>query len=150
LQGRLFRCLKFRTMVRDAEQQNEELEQYNVFRGPAFKLADDPRVTRLGRFLRRYSIDELPQLVNVLKGDMSIVGPRPAPLREVRKYDLWHRRRLSMRPGLTGLWQVQARSDNDFDRRAALDLAYIDRWSLWLDVMIILRTVPAVVSQPGR
>ncbi len=150
LQGRPFVCLKFRTMVRDAELQQDEIERLNQMRGAAFKIADDPRVTRLGRFLRRYSIDELPQLFNVLRGDMSIVGPRPAPLREVEQYDLWHRRRLSMRPGLTGLWQVQARGDLDFDRRAALDIAYIDRWSLWLDVMIILRTVPALVSQPGR
>jgi exopolysaccharide biosynthesis polyprenyl glycosylphosphotransferase len=150
LQGRPFTCLKFRTMVRGAEAHEDEMERLNSMRGPAFKVDGDPRITRLGRILRRYSIDELPQLLNVLKGDMSIVGPRPAPIREVRKYDLWHRRRLSMRPGLTGLWQVQARGDNDFDRRAELDLSYIDRWSLWLDLMIILRTVPALVHQPGR
>jgi lipopolysaccharide/colanic/teichoic acid biosynthesis glycosyltransferase len=137
-------------MVRGAEAHEDEMERLNSMRGPAFKVDGDPRITRLGRILRRYSIDELPQLLNVLKGDMSIVGPRPAPIREVRKYDLWHRRRLSMRPGLTGLWQVQARGDNDFDRRAELDLSYIDRWSLWLDLMIILRTVPALVHQPGR
>ena len=150
LQGRPFVCLKFRTMVPNAEAQQDEVERLNNMRGAAFKIEGDPRVTRIGRFLRRYSIDELPQLLNVLAGDMSIVGPRPAPLREVQHYDLWHRRRLSMRPGLTGLWQIQARSDNDFNRRAALDVAYIDRWSLWLDLMIILWTVPALVSQPGR
>jgi exopolysaccharide biosynthesis polyprenyl glycosylphosphotransferase len=150
LQGRPFGCRKFRTMVRGADEQQAALEALNEVRGPAFKIANDPRVTRLGQFLRRYSIDELPQLFNVLMGDMSLVGPRPAPSREVERYDLWHRRRLSMRPGLTGLWQIQARSDNDFNRRAALDLSYIDGWSLWLDLMIIVRTLPALVSQPGR
>jgi exopolysaccharide biosynthesis polyprenyl glycosylphosphotransferase len=150
LQGRPFGCRKFRTMIPGADEQQPLLESLNEVHGPAFKIANDPRVTRLGHILRRYSLDELPQLFNVLVGDMSLVGPRPAPAREVDRYDMWHRRRLSMRPGLTGLWQIQARSDTDFNRRAALDLSYIDRWSLWLDVMIILRTVPAVVSQPGR
>ena len=118
--------------------------------GPAFKIADDPRITRVGRFLRRTSLDELPQLWNVLRGEMSIVGPRPAPPREVEQYSIWHRRRLSMRPGLTGLWQVSARSEADFDRRVELDLDYIDRWSLWMDIKILLRTIPVIVAQEGR
>jgi exopolysaccharide biosynthesis polyprenyl glycosylphosphotransferase len=150
LHGRPFGCLKFRTMVRGADEQQAEMEHLSDIEGPAFKMADDPRVTPLGRWLRRLSIDELPQLFNILRGEMSIVGPRPAPRSEVEGYSIWHRRRLSMRPGLTGLWQIQARGDNSFDRRAALDLYYIDGWSLWLDVKILLRTIPALVSQQGR
>jgi lipopolysaccharide/colanic/teichoic acid biosynthesis glycosyltransferase len=113
-------------------------------------MLDDPRVTPLGRFLRRTSIDELPQLINVLRGEMSLVGPRPAPPREVEGYDIWHRRRLSMRPGMTGLWQVEARMDVHFDERAELDLRYIDQWSLWMDLTILARTVPAVLLTRGR
>ena len=150
LHGRIFTCLKFRTMVPDAEERYAEFEHLNEIRGAAFKIFDDPRVTRTGRFLRAMSLDELPQLWNVLRGDMSIVGPRPAPPREVAKYSLWHRRRLSMRPGLTGLWQVSARNEVDFDRRVSLDLDYIDRWSLWMDLKIVLKTIPAVVAQQGR
>jgi lipopolysaccharide/colanic/teichoic acid biosynthesis glycosyltransferase len=137
-------------MVPDAEEQLEDLVHLSEVSGPAFKIADDPRVTKVGRFLRRSSLDELPQLLNVLRGEMSIVGPRPAPPREVEKYSIWHRRRLSMRPGLTGLWQVSARSEADFDRRVELDLDYIDRWSLWMDVKILLRTIPVVLAQQGR
>jgi len=103
----------------------------------------------MGRWLRRYSIDELPQLWNVLRGEMSIVGPRPAPLREVEAYDVWHRRRLSMKPGITGLWQITSRLDEDFDRRAELDMAYIEHWSLRLDLAIVFRTIPAVLRRPG-
>jgi exopolysaccharide biosynthesis polyprenyl glycosylphosphotransferase len=151
LHGRTFTCFKFRTMVPDAEERYAALSHLSDVRGPAFKMENDPRVTGIGRFLRRTGLDELPQLVNVLRGEMSIVGPRPAPPREVAGYSIWHRRRLMMRPGLTGYWQVEARADNtDFDRRAQLDLQYIDRWSLWMDVKIILRTIPAIMSQEGR
>jgi exopolysaccharide biosynthesis polyprenyl glycosylphosphotransferase len=144
LHGRTFRCLKFRTMVADAEARYAEVVVRSDPR--AFKLDDDPRVTKLGAFLRRASLDELPQLWNVLRGQMSLVGPRPAPPREVEGYDVWHRRRLSMKPGITGLWQVTARHDDDFDNRASLDLDYIDRWSLWLDVKILARTIPAALE----
>jgi exopolysaccharide biosynthesis polyprenyl glycosylphosphotransferase len=146
LHGRAFRMVKFRTMVPDAEEQLAELEELNEIQGQAFKLTDDPRVPRVGRLLRRTSLDELPQLWNVLTGSMSLVGPRPPLPREVAGYDLWHRRRLSMKPGITGLWQVSARREVDFDRWVALDLDYIDRWSLWLDFKILLRTVPALLS----
>jgi exopolysaccharide biosynthesis polyprenyl glycosylphosphotransferase len=146
LHGRTFRVLKFRTMVRDAEDQLDDLAALNEIQGPAFKLAQDPRISRAGRFLRRTSLDELPQLWNVLTGSMSLVGPRPPLPREVAGYDLWHRRRLSMKPGITGLWQVSARRDTDFDRWVALDLDYIERWSLWLDLKIMLRTIPALLS----
>jgi exopolysaccharide biosynthesis polyprenyl glycosylphosphotransferase len=148
--GRPFTILKFRTMESDAEDRLAELADRNEVRGPAFKIRDDPRVTRLGRFLRRASLDELPQLFNVLVGDMSLVGPRPALPREVEVYDIWHRRRLSVRPGMTGLWQIEARLNEQFDERAELDLRYIDQWSLWKDVGILVRTVPAVFLARGR
>jgi lipopolysaccharide/colanic/teichoic acid biosynthesis glycosyltransferase len=109
-------------------------------------MTDDPRVTRTGGFMRRTSLDELPQLWNVLRGDMSLVGPRPALPREVDAYDFWHRRRLSMKPGITGLWQVSARRSASFDTWAQLDLSYIDRWSLWLDIKILVRTLPAAIE----
>jgi len=149
MHGRIFTIYKLRTMVADAETRYAELADSSHTRGPAFKMVDDPRVTRVGRWLRRYSLDELPQLWNVLKGEMSIVGPRPAPPREVEGYDLWHRRRLSMKPGITGLWQVTSRLDEDFDRRAELDMAYIESWSIWLDLAIIFRTIPAMLRRPG-
>jgi exopolysaccharide biosynthesis polyprenyl glycosylphosphotransferase len=150
LHGRPFSIVKFRTMAIDAEERYVEVEALSDTKGPAFKMKDDPRVTRIGRLLRRSSIDEIPQLWNVLRGEMSIVGPRPAPPREVVDYDVWHRRRLSMKPGITGLWQIEARFDENFDNRARLDLNYIDRWTLFLDLQIILRTIPALVANPGR
>lgn len=141
LHGRRFEVLKFRTMATNAESRYAELVDQSDPR--AFKLTNDPRITPSGAFLRRSSLDELPQLWNVLRGEMSLVGPRPAPPREVEAYDMWHRRRLSMKPGITGLWQVSARRNEDFDNRASLDLSYIDRWSLWMDVKILARTIPA-------
>ncbi len=146
LHGRLFRIVKFRSMQLDAEEQLAAIAGANEISGPAFKMTDDPRITRVGRFLRRTSLDELPQLWNVLRGQMSLVGPRPPIPAEVLSYDLWHRRRLSMKPGITGLWQVSARLETEFSRWVELDLAYIDRWSLWLDLKIMIRTVPAMLS----
>ena len=146
LHGRQFQLYKFRTMVADAEERLEDLLQHNEISGAAFKLSFDPRVTRVGRVLRRSSIDELPQLWNVLRGEMSLVGPRPPLPREVEGYDVWHRRRLSMKPGITGLWQISARHHPDFDRWVAIDLDYIDRWSLWLDLKIMVRTLPAMLG----
>ena len=150
LHGRPFEVVKYRTMVPDAEAQLSELEALNEVRGHAFKMTDDPRLSRSGPTLRKTSIDELPQLWNVLRGEMSIVGPRPPLPREVDAYDIWHRRRLSMKPGITGLWQVAARRDPDFDRWVRLDLDYIDHWSLWLDLKIVARTIPAMLTQEGR
>jgi lipopolysaccharide/colanic/teichoic acid biosynthesis glycosyltransferase len=150
LHGREFTMLKFRTMVRDAEEKLEELLAYNERSGAAFKMEDDPRITRVGRILRKTSIDELPQLWNVLTGSMSLVGPRPPLPREVAEYDIWHRRRLSMKPGITGLWQIEARHEPDFDRWVEHDLVYIDGWSIWLDVKILLRTVPALLTHGGH
>lgn len=150
LHGRRFELLKFRTMQPDAERRLFELEQMNEIRGRAFKLSHDPRVTRSGLFLRRTGLDELPQLWNVLRGDMSLVGPRPPLPIEVDGYDVWHRRRLAMKPGITGLWQVSARREPEFDNWVAMDLEYIDRWSLLLDLKIMIRTIPAMIAQEGR
>ena len=149
LRGRRFVLLKFRTMVADAVQRRAEVDHLNVMDGPVFKAPDDPRVTGLGRWLRRSSLDELPQLVNVLRGDMSLVGPRPPLPDEVARYQPWQRRRLAMKPGLTCLWQVSGRSALDFATWMELDLAYIDSWSLWLDLRILARTVPAVLRGHG-
>jgi exopolysaccharide biosynthesis polyprenyl glycosylphosphotransferase len=148
---RRFKMLKFRTMVADAEIQQLELEAHNEAAGPMFKIRSDPRVTWVGAFLRRSSIDELPQLWNVLQGDMSLVGPRPLPLRDVQRFsDSWLMRRFSVLPGLTGLWQVSGRSAlANRDDWIALDLAYVDRWSFWLDLEILALTVPAVLSRKG-
>jgi lipopolysaccharide/colanic/teichoic acid biosynthesis glycosyltransferase len=146
LHGRTFQLVKFRTMVRDAEDQLTVLMPRNEIAGPAFKVTHDPRVSRTGRFLRRTSLDELPQLWNVLRGEMSLVGPRPPLPREVASYGVWHRRRLAMKPGITGLWQVSERRSPDFDRWVSIDLDYIDRWSLWLDLKIMARTLPAMLE----
>ena len=146
LHGRPFELVKFRSMVPDAEARRAGLDARNELSGPIFKMTDDPRVTRTGRWLRRTSLDELPQLWNVLRGEMSLVGPRPPLPAEVAGYDVWHRRRLSMKPGITGLWQVRARREPEFDRWVAADLEYIDRWSLWLDLKILARTIPAALE----
>ena len=150
LHGRTFNVIKFRSMCADAEDQLEELLDQNEISGQAFKLTGDPRITRVGRFLRRTSLDELPQFLNVFRGEMSLVGPRPPLPREVADYDVWHRRRLSMKPGITGLWQVGARHSPEFDHWVEQDLEYIDTWSLWLDFKIMAKTVPAVLTGTGR
>ncbi len=150
LNGRRFNLRKFRTMYEGSDQKMDEVAHLNEVEGPAFKARNDPRVTPVGRVLRRLSLDEVPQLYNVLKGDMSLVGPRPPLPEEVAHYERWQRRRLSMKPGLTGLWQVSGRSDlGDFNSWIALDLTYIDQWSLWRDIKILLKTVPAVLSTRG-
>jgi exopolysaccharide biosynthesis polyprenyl glycosylphosphotransferase len=149
--GAPFTLYKFRTMITNAEQFKHELEAMNEMSGPVFKVTNDPRITRFGRFLRRYSLDELPQLFNVLRGEMSLVGPRPLPVDEVKRFnDLAHRRRLSVKPGLTCLWQISGRNQiKDFKDWVRLDLEYIDNWSLWLDLKILLRTIPAVFAATG-
>lgn len=149
LYGRPFTFLKFRSMRLEAETLKPTLAPYNEMDGPAFKMRNDPRVTAVGRFLRRTSLDELPQLWNILKGSMSFVGPRPSVIEEVRQYEPWQRRRLSMQPGLTCLWQISGRNDLTFDEWMRLDLEYIDNWSLWLDVKIALKTIPAVLLGRG-
>ena len=151
LNGRPFTMLKFRTMVTDAEQLKAELASFNEMDGPVFKVTNDPRVTALGRFLRKWSIDELPQLWNVLRFEMSLVGPRPLPVDEIRRInDPAHRRRLSVKPGLTCLWQISGRNDvKSFKEWVRLDLEYIDNWSLWLDVKILLKTIPVVLTGAG-
>lgn len=149
LNGRKFTLYKFRTMIKDAEDLKEEVLEQNERRGPAFKIKDDPRITRIGRLLRKSSIDELPQLLNVLKGEMSIVGPRPPLPEEVILYDDWHRRKLSMKPGITGLWQVKARGNTSFEKWMRLDLEYINNWSIWLDFKIVIMTIPAVIKGIG-
>lgn len=149
LNGRKFIMYKFRTMVDGAEKMKDDLNSLNEMDGPVFKMKKDPRVIRFGVFLRRSSMDELPQLFNVLKGDMSIVGPRPPIPSEVEKYEIWQRRRLSMKPGLTCLWQANGRNNTDFEKWMRLDLEYIDNWSLGLDFKIILKTIPAVLFSIG-
>jgi exopolysaccharide biosynthesis polyprenyl glycosylphosphotransferase len=151
LNGAPFTLYKFRTMTSNAEQFKHELEAMNEMSGPVFKVTNDPRVTRIGKLLRKYSLDELPQLFNVLRGEMSLVGPRPLPVDEVKRFnDLAHRRRLSVKPGLTCLWQISGRNQiTDFKDWVRLDLEYIDHWSLWLDVEILLRTLPAVLRGTG-
>jgi exopolysaccharide biosynthesis polyprenyl glycosylphosphotransferase len=147
--GRVFPCIKFRTMVRDAEERRADVMHMNERDGVLFKISNDPRITTLGRFLRKYSLDELPQFLNVLRGDMSIVGPRPPLASEVREYKLSHLRRLDVMPGITGLWQVQGRHDPSFDSYISLDVTYIENWSIWLDLKIIARTVGVVFAGTG-
>jgi exopolysaccharide biosynthesis polyprenyl glycosylphosphotransferase len=147
--GRVFRCIKFRTMVCDAEKRRAGMMHLNEREGVLFKITADPRITKLGRFLRKYSLDELPQFLNVLRGDMSVVGPRPPIASEVREYKLSHLRRLDVPPGITGLWQVQARQDPSFDSYISLDVTYIENWSIWLDFQIILRTIGVVFAGTG-
>ena len=150
LNKRVFSMCKFRTMVPDAEQRIREIEHLNEASGAVFKIKDDPRVTPIGRFLRRTSIDELPQLFNVLKGDMSMVGPRPLPLRDYERFNAdAQRRRFSVRPGITCLWQVKGRSSIPFEQWMELDLHYVDQWSIWMDVEILLKTIPAVLRGSG-
>jgi exopolysaccharide biosynthesis polyprenyl glycosylphosphotransferase len=147
---RKFKIYKFRTMVVDAEARMRELEHRNEVSGPVFKIKHDPRVTPIGRLLRKTSIDELPQLINVLNGDMSLVGPRPLPVRDCQGFsEDWHRRRFSVRPGMTCLWQVSGRSSLSFDKWMELDMQYIDKWSFWLDLKILAQTVPAVLKGTG-
>ena len=147
--GRTFTCFKFRTMCANADKLKKDLEHQNERDGILFKITNDPRVTRVGRILRKYSLDELPQFYNVLRGDMSLVGPRPPLASEVEQYDLAHLRRLDVLPGMTGLWQVEARQDPSFDSYISLDTAYVENWTLWLDFRILARTVGVVISGTG-
>jgi lipopolysaccharide/colanic/teichoic acid biosynthesis glycosyltransferase len=147
--GRLFLSYKFRSMHVDAEQRLAEVSHLNEFDGPLFKIRDDPRITPVGRFLRRTSLDELPQVFNVLRGQMSIVGPRPALMSEIVRFENDHLGRLAVKPGMTGPWQVSGRSEIPFQTMMKLDMDYVERWSLWLDVQLLLRTIPAVISGRG-
>lgn len=147
--GRTFACFKFRTMVQNADKLKEQLAHMNERDSVLFKITNDPRITRIGAFLRKYSLDELPQFYNVLLGDMSLVGPRPPIANEVEQYDLSHLRRLNVLPGITGLWQVEARQDPSFDSYISLDTAYVENWSLWLDMKILARTLGVVFSGTG-
>jgi exopolysaccharide biosynthesis polyprenyl glycosylphosphotransferase len=146
---REFGMLKFRTMVADAAELQPKLENVNEAEGALFKIRDDPRVTRVGRFLRRFSLDEIPQVVNVVKGEMSLVGPRPLPLRDHRLLEDWHRARYRVLPGMTGLWQISGRSGLSFDDLVRLDFTYLENWSIWLDISIIAKTIPAVIARRG-
>lgn len=147
--GRPFTCYKFRSMIQAAESMKSELANLNEASGPAFKIRDDPRITRVGAFLRRSSLDEVPQLLNILRGQMSIVGPRPQIPAEVELYEPWHRRRLEVKPGITCLWQIAGRSHIGFDEWMRLDLDYLRRRSLKLDLWIVLHTLPAVIARKG-
>jgi exopolysaccharide biosynthesis polyprenyl glycosylphosphotransferase len=147
--GAPFACLKFRTMYRDAEGRQADLEELNEASGALFKIRDDPRMTPVGRFLRRFSLDELPQLLNVVRGEMSLVGPRPLPQRDYDRLEDWHKKRYLVLPGITGLWQISGRSDLDFDDLVRLDFLYLERWSVFLDLSILLKTIPAVLSRRG-
>jgi lipopolysaccharide/colanic/teichoic acid biosynthesis glycosyltransferase len=144
-----FDMLKFRTMYADAHALQAELEAENEADGPLFKIREDPRVTPVGAFLRRFSLDEIPQLWNVLRGGMSLVGPRPLPLRDYALLEAWHRKRYLVLPGITGLWQISGRSNLGFDDLVRLDFYYLENWSIWLDISILLKTVPAVLRGRG-
>ena len=147
--GKPFYCFKFRTMREHADQLQADLEPLNEKTGALFKIRRDPRLTRVGRFLRRFSLDELPQLVNVVRGEMSLVGPRPLPMRDFERLEDWHKKRYLVLPGITGLWQVSGRSELDFDDLVRLDFLYLERWSIFLDLSILLKTIPAVLSRRG-
>ena len=147
--GRPFECFKFRTMYEDADARQDELEPHNEKSGALFKMKEDPRVTKPGRWLRRWSLDELPQLLNVLRGEMSLVGPRPLPERDYERLEDWHRKRYLVLPGMTGLWQVSGRAELDFDELVRLDFLYLERWSIFLDLSILLKTIPAVIRARG-
>ena len=147
--GRPFFCFKFRTMREHAEQIQAELEPLNELDGALFKIRNDPRMTVVGRFLRRFSLDELPQLVNVVRGEMSLVGPRPLPMRDFDRLEEWHKKRYLVLPGITGLWQVSGRAELDFDDLVRLDFLYLERWSIMLDLSILLKTIPAVLTRRG-
>jgi exopolysaccharide biosynthesis polyprenyl glycosylphosphotransferase len=147
--GKPFRCFKFRTMREHADQIQDDLEPLNELSGALFKIRDDPRLTRVGRFLRRFSLDELPQLANVVRGEMSLVGPRPLPLRDFERLEDWHKKRYLVLPGITGLWQVSGRAELDFDDLVRLDFLYLERWSMLLDLSILLKTIPAVLTRRG-
>ena len=149
LKGKGFTLYKFRSMFKDAEAFRKELERFNEMTAPVFKIKDDPRVTRIGRFIRKFSIDELPQLFNVLKGDMSLVGIRPPLPEEVAEYGERHLRRLTIKPGITGIWQVSGRNEIDFEEWIKLDLHYIDSWSPALDFKLLIKTIPAVIFANG-
>ena len=140
---------KFRTMYQDADKKVKELRKYSRTGGPIFKMKRDPRITSIGRFLRRFSIDEFPQIINVLKGELSLVGPRPPIPEETEKYEDWYKKRLNIKQGLTGLWQVSGRSDLNFEEMVKLDLYYIQNWSVGLDLRILLKTIPTVLSGKG-
>ena len=146
---RIFYMYKFRTMYVDAEKRLKDLMKYNEADGPLFKMKNDPRITRVGRFLRKFSIDELPQIINVLKGELSLVGPRPPLPVEVEKYDDWEIKRMNVKQGITGLWQVSGRSDLSFEEMARLDLYYIQNWSIEMDLKILLKTIPAALFGKG-
>ncbi len=148
--GEPFACFKFRTMLTDADQMQADLESENEASGALFKIRADPRLTRVGAFLRRYSLDELPQLFNVIAGQMSLVGPRPLPQRDFDQLEDWHKKRYLVLPGVTGLWQVSGRAELDFDDLVRLDFLYLERWSIGLDLSILIKTIPAVTPAPRR
>jgi lipopolysaccharide/colanic/teichoic acid biosynthesis glycosyltransferase len=147
--GKPFHCFKFRTMREHSDQTQDDLESLNEQSGALFKIRDDPRLTHIGRVLRRFSLDELPQLANVIRGEMSLVGPRPLPMRDFEKLEEWHKKRYLVLPGITGLWQVSGRAELDFDDLVRLDFLYLEQWSILLDLSILLKTIPAVFTRRG-